>query len=124
MSTSDHTAHRPLSSVFTALAVLLFLAGFYLAGSMFLAARPWYIRFLVVAAGVLAATGALILTDHWSRLRELATGARIEMRKVFWPGKEELVKTTLIVLVIVAVFALILTLIDGLLTFVIAKVLL
>lgn len=124
MSSSDNTAHRPLSGLFTALSVLLFLGGFYLAGSLFFAARPWYIRFLVMAAGLLGATGALALTDHWNRLRELAVGARIEMRKVFWPGKDELVKTTLMVLAIVAVFALFLTLVDGLLAFIIAKVLL
>lgn len=123
MPTSENSSTRPLSGLFTALAVILFLGGFYLAGSMFLAAQPWYVRLGVVVVSLIASTLALMMTEHWLRLRQLAKGARIELRKVFWPSKDELVKTTLMVLAIVAVFALFLTIIDALLALLIRAVL-
>lgn len=67
-------------------------------------------------AALFFALGSLTLTDHWVHIKELFHGARIEIRKVFWPKKDELVKTTLMVLVIVAIFAIFLTIVDGLLT--------
>lgn len=123
MSTSEKSSHRPLSGFFTALAVVIFLGGFYLAGSMFLAAEPWYIRLGAALGSIVLAAGALALTDYWVKIRQLAIGARIEMRKVFWPKKDELLKTTLMVLAIVAVFALFLTIVDALLTLLIRTVL-
>lgn len=124
MSTNiTSTAKKPLSGLFTAIAVILFLGGFYLAGSALLAAQPWYFRLGVVVVTLLVSCGALMLTEYWLRIKSLTYGARIEMRKVFWPTKDELVKTTLMVLAIVAVFAIFLTIVDGLLTLLIQWVL-
>lgn len=123
MTTSANSTNRPFSGVFTAVSILLFLGGFYLAGSMFFAAQPWYFRLLIVFGGLGLSVGALMLTDHWTHLSGLFKGARIELRKVHWPGKNELVRMTLIVLAIVAVFSLFLTIVDALLALLIRWVL-
>jgi preprotein translocase, secE subunit len=45
----------------------------------------------------------------------LFRGARIEMRKVRWPTKEEATKSTLVVLALVALFAIVLSIFDWIL---------
>lgn len=116
-------AKKPLSGFFTALSVILFLGGFYIAGSSFLAAKPWYFRLFIVCIGVLLAVGSLKMSNYWAVLKDLAYGARVEIRKVFWPAKDELIKTTIMVLVIVTIFAIFLTIVDGLLTLLVQWVL-
>lgn len=106
---------KPLDGVLIFVATLLFLGGFYLAGSLFFAAKPWYIRLLIIVAAVVSSLGVLALSSYRARIVSLARGARIELRKVHWPSKDEWWKATLMVLVIVTVFALFLSLIDWLL---------
>lgn len=106
---------KPLDGVLIFVATLLFLGGFYLAGSLFFAAKPWYIRLLIIVATVVSSLGVLALSSYRARIVSLARGARIELRKVHWPSKDEWWKATLMVLVIVTVFALFLSLIDWLL---------
>lgn len=106
---------KPLDGVFVFIATLLFLGGFYLAGSLFFAAKPWYVRLLIILAAVVSSLAVLALSSYRPRLLSLAKGARIELRKVHWPSKDEWWKATLMVLVIVTVFALFLSLIDWLL---------
>lgn len=123
MSTIENETARPLSGTFTALAVFLFLGGFYLSGSIFLAAQAWYVRFLAVVIGCVSATGALSQTEYWQKIRSLARGARIEMRKVFWPGKQEWLRATGMVFAVVIVFAIFLLTVDMLLAWLIRMVL-
>ncbi|MDO4777303.1 MAG: preprotein translocase subunit SecE [Cardiobacteriaceae bacterium] len=106
---------KPLDGVLIFLATLLFLGGFYLAGSLFFAAKPWYIRLLIIVVAIVSSLAVLALSSYRARLFSLARGARIELRKVHWPSKDEWWKATLMVLVIVTVFALFLSLIDWLL---------
>ncbi|UJF23768.1 preprotein translocase subunit SecE [Suttonella sp. R2A3] len=110
---------KPLDGLFTALAVLFFLGGFYLIDSMFLAAEAWYVRFGVVLVALLLAAGCLWLTGYRSKILSLFKGARIEWRKLHWPTKDEAVKATLMVLAIVAVFAIFLSIIDWFLALII-----
>ena len=110
---------KPLDGLFTALAVIFFLGGFYLIDSIFLAGAAWYVRLGVVIASLLLAIGALSLTGYREKFISLFKGARVELRKVHWPSKDEAVKTTLMVLAIVAVFAIFLSIIDWLLALII-----
>lgn len=116
MSGSGSVASQAWTKLMTIVAVISFLGGFYLAGSLFLASQPWYFRLLAVLAGCVVSLGALSLTPHLKWLRELCHGAKIELRKVFWPTKKELVNTTIMVIIIVAVFSIFLMMVDGLLT--------
>ncbi len=123
MATNHNAVKKPLSSLFTTLSVLLFLGGFYLPGSEYLAAKAWYLRLFVALIFVSASVASLRLTEYWTLIISLSRGARIEVRKVFWPKKDELVKTTLMVLLVVAVFAISLSLIDGILNLFVSLVL-
>lgn len=106
---------KPLDGLLITVATIIFLGGFYLAGSLFFAGREWYIRLLVIVVALLASVGVLALTSYRAKLVSLARGARIELRKVHWPSKDEWWKSTLMVLVIVTVFALFLSLVDWIL---------
>ena len=106
---------KPFDGVLVFIATIIFLGGFYLAGSLFFAGREWYIRLLIIVVALLASAGVLALSSWRAKLISLARGARIELRKVHWPSKDEWWKSTLMVLVIVTVFALFLSLVDWIL---------
>ena len=108
---------KPLDSLFTALAVILFLGGFYCAGSnnYFFTGLSGYARFGIAVATLIISAAALWPTSHRDYLLALFRGARIEMRKVRWPTKEEATKSTLVVLVLVALFAIVLSIFDWIL---------
>jgi preprotein translocase, secE subunit len=103
--------------LFTALAVILFLGGFYLAGSTtFLTGASGFVRFGVVIASLIASAAALWPTSHRAHIFSLMRGARIEMRKMRWPTKDDAVKTTMVVLLLVAIFSIVLSIFDWILT--------
>lgn len=110
---------KPLDGLFTALSVIFFLGGFYLIDSIFLAGSAWYIRFAVVVVSLTLALGAISLTGYREKIISLFKGSRIELRKVHWPSKDDAIKTTLMVLAIVSVFAIFLSIIDWLLALII-----
>ena len=65
---------------------------------------------VVVAAVVL---GLWLQTAMGVKFRHLYHGARIELRKVVWPTRQETLQSSLVVLAVVAVIALILWLFDS-----------
>lgn len=73
---------------------------------------------LVVVAG--AASAVAVQTAKGRVFWELLKDARIEIRKVVWPNREETTQTTLIVLALVIVVALILWGLDSLLGWIIS----
>lgn len=87
-------------------AVFLLLAG--LAANHYYSAQPWPLRLLgwLFLLGVVATL--TLLTQQGKQLIEFARDSRIEMRKVYWPTRQETMQTTLIVAVMVVVLALIL----------------
>ena len=56
-------------------------------------------RALGVLVAFLAALGVVMTTWHGQLLNQFIHGARIELRKVVWPTREEMIQTTAIVLV-------------------------
>ena len=68
---------------------------------------------VVLACGFVAAQ-----TEKGTAVIELAIGARTEWRKVVWPTKQERNQTTLIVVAVILLMALILWGIDSLLSWV------
>lgn len=98
--------------VFLTLSVTSFLGGFYLAGSLFFAGSAWYVRFFIVVLALLLSIAFLAPTAHFQKILSLVKGARIELRKIFWPSKDESIKTTLLVLGMVSVFAIFFSLVD------------
>lgn len=120
---SSKTMSERLSGLMVFLSLFSFLFGFYLSGSLFFAGSASFVRFFIIVLGCSASVLFLWLSEHRERLLALIKGARIELYKVFWPTRDEAVKTTLLVLFVVTLFALFFTLIDALLTVLIKWVL-
>ncbi|WP_339805317.1 preprotein translocase subunit SecE [uncultured Marinobacter sp.] len=99
----------------------------------------WLVVFILIAAGVvgnqyfsgesvlyralalvvlaLVAAFVALQTDRGRRFAILLKEARVEIRKVVWPTRPELIQTTIIVVVFVLVVALILWGMDSLIAF-------
>jgi preprotein translocase subunit SecE len=69
--------------------VLAGLVGYYLLGD-----QPGWIRWLTVAAGVALGIGVFAASSGGRGFWQFAIDARNELRKVFWPGRNETWVTT------------------------------
>jgi preprotein translocase subunit SecE len=64
----------------------------------------WYdelalpLRIAMVVAGLAAGTGLVWLSSYGREFSQFAIAARIELRKVVWPSREETIKTTWVVI--------------------------
>jgi preprotein translocase subunit SecE len=100
--------------------VVFVLVAAGVAGNQYFNAESLLYRVLaLVALGLVAALVAL-QTDRGRRFATLLKEARVEIRKVVWPTRPELVQTTVIVLVFVLVVALILWGMDSLISWLVA----
>ena len=100
----------------------LVLALLVLAGGVF--AYSWFgndgsipqaVRLIGVLAALVIALAIAAFTAPGRRMREFLTESQFELRKVVWPTRDETLKTTGIIIVVVIVLSLLLGLIDWLL---------
>ena len=94
--------------------VALTVAAIY--GNWYYSAESVLYRALALLAVFIVAGLIAIRTEKGSALLELAAGARTEWRKVVWPTKQERVQTTLMVVVVILIMAVVLWGIDSLLS--------
>jgi preprotein translocase subunit SecE len=83
-------------------AILLVLGGivsFYLLQSRPEAWASWVAMFGGIAVGILL----FVFSGYGRRFWRFALDSRVELRKVFWPTRQETMTTTLVVLVFVAI---------------------
>lgn len=109
-------AEAPPGSLDTAklvLAVLLALGG-VVAYHVF-STQPGWLRWLMVAGGLVLGAGAFVLSAYGRMLVEFVSGARIELRKMVWPTVPETRNTTLMVFAFVAVAGVFFWVVDWLL---------
>ena len=99
------------------LVILLLVAGAIYANQYF-SAEPILYRVIGLVATLIVAGFIAIQTAKGVSVLELAYGARIEWRKVVWPTKQERNQTTLIVVAVILLMALILWGIDSLLSWI------
>ena len=91
-------------------------------GNAYYAEQSLFYRVLALVA-VAAVAGLIALQTHQGRaLWTLVNEARVEIRKVVWPTREETTQTTLVVLALVFVMSLILWGLDSLLGLVVSSV--
>lgn len=97
-----------------------------LAGGVF---ANWYYQdemLLLRVAGLLGIAGVAVLlalqTDRGRAIWSLLKEARTEVRRVVWPSNQETTQTTLVVLLLVFVFALILWGLDALLGWIVSSI--
>lgn len=92
------------------LVVLLIVAA--VAGNMFFSDLPMLYRVVGIVVLSAAAFFLFVTTEKGQKFLVMAKEARTEIRKVIWPTRQETTQTTLIVLAAVAIVALLLWLID------------
>jgi preprotein translocase subunit SecE len=94
-------------------AIILFAAG--LGANYYYSYQPWPLRLLgwLVLLGIIA--GILLQTRHGKLALSFVRESRIELRKVYWPTRQETMQTTLVVGAMVVVLALLLWGMDGIL---------
>ncbi|MCY3884836.1 MAG: preprotein translocase subunit SecE [Gammaproteobacteria bacterium] len=78
-----------------------------------------FYRALALVAMALLAGFILFQTEKGRNLWVLMRDARSEVRRVIWPTRQETLQTTLIVILLILVFALILWALDSLLTWIV-----
>ncbi len=85
----------------------------------------WYedqsltIRVAMVVAGWAAAAGFIWFSWYGREFRQFAVAARVELRKVVWPEREETIKTTYVVFIFAIVMGLFFWGLDWVLTWLI-----
>jgi len=103
-------AASPADMARYAMAVLLALAG--LVGFYWFSDWPGPLRGLLPVLGVVAALATAAFTPLGARTREFLSEARFELRKVVWPTRQETLKGTGLILVVVIIVSLLLALFD------------
>jgi len=84
-----------------AVAILIVVAG--VAGYYVLANQPAWLRWLAVAASLALAGLVVAFSRYGTEFRRFVELARIELRKIVWPTRQETGQTTLVVFVFVIV---------------------
>lgn len=92
------------------LVVVLVVAG--VGGNIYFAAQPLLYRVLGLLVLAVVATFLALQTAKGAAFWKLAKEAKVEIRKVVWPTRQEATQTTLIVVLFVLVASLILWLLD------------
>ena len=92
---------------------MLFTAG--LVGNYIYSNQPWPLRLLGWLALVAVVLAVLMQTRIGKNDLSFARESRIELKKVYWPTRQETIQTTLVVGAMVVFLALILWGIDGVL---------
>jgi preprotein translocase subunit SecE len=95
------------------LAFLVLAAG--IVGFYYFGEAPQLARVVGVLAAIIAAGAIAAFTAPGRKLRHFFSESQFELRKVVWPTKEETIKTTGIIIVVVIILSLLLGLIDWLL---------
>jgi preprotein translocase subunit SecE len=86
----------PADTVKLAIAVVLVVAGvvgFYLLGD-----QSIWLRWAAVVAGLVLGAVFISISQYGNELRQFVTAARVELRKIVWPNRQETGMTTLVVL--------------------------
>jgi len=77
------------------LSILVLLAG--IVAFYWFDEQPLYIRVAMVIVGVAAGAGLMWFSWYGREFWQFAQAARVELRKVVWPERDETIKTTYVV---------------------------
>jgi len=93
-----------------AAAIVIVVAG--VAGYYVLASQPAWLRWLPVVGSLVLAAIVVAFSRYGSEFRRFVELARIELRKIVWPTRQETLQTTLVVFGFVVVAGLFFWLLD------------
>jgi preprotein translocase subunit SecE len=117
---SEATAQSPLDWLKWLVVVAVLGGGVF--GNWYYQAEPLLYRVIALIALAALAVVVALQTEKGRSTWALMKESRAEIRRVVWPKREETVQTTLIVLVLVLIFALILWLLDTGLSWLVAGI--
>ena len=103
----DATGADKVKAVVAVLLVLGGITGYYL-----LAAQPVWVRWLSVVAGLALAAVVVALSAYGRGLKQFVLDARVELRKIVWPTRQETGQVTLAVFIFVIVAGVFFWLVD------------
>ena len=103
----DATAADKAKVVVAALLVVGGITGYYL-----LSTQPAALRWLSVVAGLLLGALVVALSAYGRSLKQFVLDARVELRKIVWPTKQETLQVTVAVFIFVIVAGLFFWLVD------------
>jgi preprotein translocase subunit SecE len=103
----DATGADKVKAVVAVLLVLGGITGYYL-----LAAQPVWVRWLAVVAGLALAAVVVALSAYGRGLKQFVLDARVELRKIVWPTRQETGQVTLAVFIFVIVAGVFFWLVD------------
>ena len=103
----DATGADKAKAVVAVLLVLGGITGYYL-----LAAQPAWMRWLSVVAGLLLAALVVAVSVYGRGLKQFVLDARVELRKIVWPTRQETGQVTLAVFIFVIVAGIFFWLVD------------
>ncbi|HEN47402.1 MAG TPA: preprotein translocase subunit SecE [Mizugakiibacter sp.] len=92
------------------LAALVLLAG--IGGYYYFMQVAQSLRIMGVLAAILIAAGIAAFTEFGRMVRSYVHESQFEMRKVVWPGRDTVLRTTIVVAIAVVIIAALLGLID------------
>jgi preprotein translocase subunit SecE len=94
--------------LYAAIAIVLAGVGAY----YYLASQPTWIRWLPVVGSLALGAVVVAFSAYGRAFREFVTLARVELRKIVWPTRQETGMTTLVVFGFVIVFGIFFWLLD------------
>jgi preprotein translocase subunit SecE len=83
------------------IAILIAIAG--VAGYYVLASQATWLRWAAVVASLVVAAVVVAFSRYGTEFRRFVELARIELRKVVWPTRQETLQTTIVVFAFVAI---------------------
>jgi preprotein translocase subunit SecE len=101
-------------SALMALSIVVLIAG--IVAFYWFDEQPLVIRVGMVIAGLAAAAGLMWFSWYGREFWQFAQAARVELRKVVWPEREETIKTTYVVFIFAIVMGLFFWGLDWILT--------
>lgn len=116
----ENSNSSALNTVLWLVVVVLIGAGVY--GNSYFGGESVLYRVLALLGIAIVAAAIALQTVQGKAFWDLLKGARIEIRKVVWPTRQETIQTTLMVLAVVVVAGLILWGLDTMLGWTASKV--
>ena len=113
MNAKIETQGSFMDTVMLLLAVIIIIAG--IVGFYILEAQPVWVRLLGLLVAVAIAIFISLQTDKGRRIAGFFSAARVEVRKVVWPSRQETIQTTFIIFIAVLLTSLFLWGVDSIL---------
>lgn len=110
MNTKVVVESNPLDTVKIGAALAMLLAG--VVAFQYYAEAPRLMRVGAIILDVFLAVGLASQTDKGRMVIGFVRDAQIEVRKVVWPTRKETVQTTIVVMIVVVLFAFLLWMLD------------